>query len=218
MEIKAINMLDDCSDLEKLRARIAQNGGAVDVLVHPFFKLPGTLRYGREEPTGHYARHCQEHIINCLFDDGSPLIIFEERLGIESLLKRFSYGMPAELYVVPTRLYDPAPDVPGLNKQQSWKRAISLLRRLSVVHARVGGRYLYFADLQGVQKGDDQDLLSHLRHLQRAAARRFYAQRWLRHGLVPFGCAGSTAQHLLLGGFDVSLLPISSPEFFKECE
>ncbi len=211
-----INLLKLTPEQEKaLRERIINQGGYIDILVHPFHNE--TKPVSDRGPSPKYIHDRDEFIKESIITE-KPLVIFEEQLKIPQLRRKIKEARRGTLYIVATDKEKPTPVLPGkemltnhLTKEEveeAWNQFGEILKRLGVKRVNVGGRYLYFANTDYDHVEERQTFLD----LKELAKDKPYANEWLSDHILPYGCAGVTAQNLLKQGLDVSLSRISSPD------
>jgi hypothetical protein len=192
-----VGNLMEMSEAEKagLREQVARTGGAIQILVHPFYYWePGQKDY----------RENLEKIFSYVYDKSWPVVVMEEygnvREFVEQLKERVPPGSPG-VYIVPTIEAYPEPAIIGVDDAATkWSRLMEVLKEAGVTRVLIGGQRLKIAP-EGVGEDLHQEVLQN-----QLAERGLNKQHW-KIG----GCVGTVATKLADAGIQVDISNLAKP-------
>jgi hypothetical protein len=209
---KVLNLLKlSLSENDELRKQIGNQGGYIDILVHPYYPC-----YSDFFDNSTFAYHQQrEKFMKGLLAAEKPLILFEEKseLGLRklSLPHDFKNG---KIHMVTTYQNTPTPVLPkrevlalgGKATVASWDYLRNVLAGIGVKHIGIGGRQLVVTE--GDWDGGWEQKIN--------AEKQPNVSEWLKGNKIPLGCVGFAAKELAKRGFDVSFSPITGPSIWEK--
>lgn len=196
---------------DELKSQIENQGGHVDILVHPYYE---DFLFSKKPAFEYYQQ--RDKFIRDTLTNRKPLILFEEeyRLDERKLLLSSDFKS-GSLYTVSTYRCEPTPIIPAgetLTSQKtvtnngvaSWDYLGNVLTRMSVNHITIGGRHLTIEINDWWEK------------LTVSSEKQPNVREWLKGNKIPYGCVGNTAIELARRGLDVSFSPITYPSVWKK--
>jgi hypothetical protein len=212
--LKILNLLKlSSSENDELRKQIENQGGHVDVLVHPYY--PCYSEFSNSLIFVYYKQ--RDSFIKNQLTAGKPIILFEEEGRLDKRKLYLSHDFKkGKLYTVTTYQNDPTPVLPereALNLQGktvitdtiSWDYLRNLFKGMGINHIGVGGRQLI------IMSGNWDKWIQKV-----AVEKQPSVSEWRKENKIPFGCVGFAATELAKRGFDISFLPITRPEVWEK--
>lgn len=196
--VNVIDFIDmDFTQFEELEEAVADTGGIVEVLVHPF--NPDHLKRQNDSREYHLKR---EELIANAFRNRIPLLIFEESRRVAQISKRLAQHS-GKVYAVRTSEGESTPLYDTGDDSDKWLSLMLELSDLGVSQIRLGGVYLVNRPLN--QYPETEALYQQNRKMSNMPK-----NVWYERGVFPDGCVGLAAR-VLSSTFDVKLSPAVYP-------
>lgn len=221
-----INLMDaNPTQLGSLKDAIGQKNGKVQVVVHPYYRRHANGAFQRAYTSPPEYREKRDRFLSSVLSNNVPTVMLEQAVDAEEL-PLYLPKVGGTAFLVETQYNSPDPMRP-----HTWEKVVNVLKDQGARHAVVSGLLLnlghhslrnsedelHFPGDTGIKVKDALDVMNGYAEViakeRGVEVEDLAVYRWLKEGVIPMGCVGVTAIGFLQNGVDVSLSPISAPEW-----